>query len=234
MSKKILISYDFSNLEILNFKLQTLASNPALISGKPYYNSVTKKVMFGNDTTYYDPTDRTQHTGAQAISTVTGLQTALDAKATPAEVTAAITAVVGAAPAALDTLVEIATQLQTDEGTLGALITTVSGKADASALTSGLATKAATVHAHAIADVTGLQAALDAAAASGKYVVTVGGAASEDITHGIGTLDVIVQLYDVATGATVEADVTRTSTTHITVDFAVAPAAASIRVVVLG
>jgi hypothetical protein len=37
--------------------------------------------------------------------------------------------VVGAAPAALDTLVEIGVRLQTEEGTLGALITTVSQKA---------------------------------------------------------------------------------------------------------
>lgn len=48
---------------------------------------------------------------------------------TGAQVTAAIQAVVGAAPAALDTLVEIATQLQSDESAAAALTTTVSTKA---------------------------------------------------------------------------------------------------------
>jgi hypothetical protein len=45
-------------------------------------------------------------------------------------VTSAIQAVVGAAPAALDTLAEIAAQLQNDESVTSALINTVSGKAN--------------------------------------------------------------------------------------------------------
>jgi hypothetical protein len=50
----------------------------------------------------------------QAISTITGLQTALDAKATPSDVTAAVAAVVAASPASLDTLRELATALGDD------------------------------------------------------------------------------------------------------------------------
>lgn len=86
---------------------------------------------------------RANHTGSQAIGTITGLQTALDAKAddattlagygitdayTKTETDGRIQAVVGAAPAALDTLVEIATQLQADESAAAALTTTVAGK----------------------------------------------------------------------------------------------------------
>lgn len=49
-----------------------------------------------------------------AIGQVTGLQSALDAKATPGDVTAAVAAVVDAAPAALDTLNELAAALGDD------------------------------------------------------------------------------------------------------------------------
>lgn len=57
---------------------------------------------------------RANHTGTQAISTVSGLQAALDSKATPADVTTAVANVVGAAPAALDTLNELAAALGND------------------------------------------------------------------------------------------------------------------------
>ena len=49
---------------------------------------------------------------------------------TSSQVNTAIQAVVGAAPAALDTLAEIATQLASDETAVASLVTTVSGKAD--------------------------------------------------------------------------------------------------------
>ncbi len=68
------------------------------------------------------------------ISTAT--QTALDLKANQAttytkiESDARIQAVVGAAPAALDTLAEIATQLASDESAAAALVTTVATKVD--------------------------------------------------------------------------------------------------------
>lgn len=57
---------------------------------------------------------RANHTGSQAISTVDGLQTALDAKATPADVSSAVAALVNSSPAALDTLGELATALGND------------------------------------------------------------------------------------------------------------------------
>ena len=68
------------------------------------------------------------------ISTAT--QAALDLKAnqattyTKVETDTRIQAVVGAAPAALDTLVEIAAQLASDESSVNVLVTTVSGKVD--------------------------------------------------------------------------------------------------------
>lgn len=103
---------------------------------------------------------RANHTGTQAISTVSGLQAALDAKATPADVTAAVAAVVDAAPAALDTLNELAAALGDDANF-------------ASTVTTALAGKAAAVHGHVIADVTGLQDALNGKQVAGSYAEAV-------------------------------------------------------------
>lgn len=64
------------------------------------------------------------------------------------------------------------------------------------------------------------------------YVTTVGGATSIAVTHNLGTRDVIVQLYELSTYNTVFADVARTSTSQVTLGFASAPSASSIRVLV--
>lgn len=86
---------------------------------------------------------RANHTGSQAISTVTGLQDALDGKAgtattlagygiadayTKTETDGRIQAVVGAAPAALDTLVEIATRLEAEESVGTALTAAIASE----------------------------------------------------------------------------------------------------------
>ena len=52
------------------------------------------------------------------------------------------------------------------------------------------------------------------------------------VTHNLGSLDVIVQLYDNSTYDTVYADVVRTNTNQITVTFANAPSSSDIRVLV--
>lgn len=60
---------------------------------------------------------------------------------TAAQVTTAIQAVVGAAPAALDTLAEIATQLSNDESAVSALTLTVAGKANTTDVNTALGNK---------------------------------------------------------------------------------------------
>ena len=59
-----------------------------------------------------------------------------------------------------------------------------------------------------------------------------GSATSYAVTHNLGTQDVIVQLYDTSSLDTVYADVVRTSTSVVTIDFAVAPTANDIRVLI--
>jgi hypothetical protein len=69
-----------------------------------------------------------------------------------------------------------------------------------------------------------------------KYAETLGASAtSYTITHNLGTTDVTVQIFESASPfAQVEADVKRTSSNTVTVDFAVAPSAGEYKVVVVG
>ena len=69
-----------------------------------------------------------------------------------------------------------------------------------------------------------------------KYVTTVGDgtALTYAITHNLGTREVTVQVYDAATYDTVETDVTRNSTSQVTIGFTAAPAAGAYKVVVVG
>lgn len=59
-----------------------------------------------------------------------------------------------------------------------------------------------------------------------------GSATSYTVTHNLGSQDVIVQLYDASSLDTVYADVVRTSTSVVTIDFAVAPTTNDIRVLI--
>lgn len=77
---------------------------------------------------------------------------------------------------------------------------------------------------------------VDTAVVARKFASNVGDGSSTSIavTHGLGTLDVQVQVYEVATGATVECDVVRNSTSQVTLGFSSAPASNSLRVLVQG
>ncbi len=69
-----------------------------------------------------------------------------------------------------------------------------------------------------------------------KYSATLStSATSYTVTHNLGTKDVTVQIYEVGSPfAQIEADVEHTSTSAITIKFAVAPSAGAYRVVVIG
>lgn len=78
--------------------------------------------------------------------------------------------------------------------------------------------------------------AIDTTVVARKYATSIGDGSTTAIvvTHSLGTKDVIVQLRRNSDDAMVYADVVATSTTQVTVTFAVAPAASAIRCVVLG
>lgn len=74
------------------------------------------------------------------------------------------------------------------------------------------------------------------AATSGprKFSLTYGGAASQAVTHNLGTTDVQIQVRDATSNAVVEPDMTVTDANTVTLLEATAPAANSRRVVVIG
>jgi len=69
-----------------------------------------------------------------------------------------------------------------------------------------------------------------------KYSTTIGDgtATSFTVTHNLGTREATVQIFDSSTFESVEAGVVRTSTSAVTVSFAVAPASGAYKVIVVG
>lgn len=68
-----------------------------------------------------------------------------------------------------------------------------------------------------------------------KFVTTLAtSATSYTVNHKLGTLEVTAQVFDVATGSLVEADIKLHDANNIKVDFAVAPSAGEFKVVIVG
>ena len=85
-------------------------------------------------------------------------------------------------------------------------------------------------------DISALETKLTTDGYTKKVSASVGNGSNTSfaVTHNLGTRDVQVQVYDNATYDTVEVDVVRTSTSVVTVSFAVAPTSNAYRVVVIG
>lgn len=83
-------------------------------------------------------------------------------------------------------------------------------------------------------NIAGNVVSVDTAVVVRKFASDVGGSTSIGVTHNLGTLDVQVQVFEIASGSTVECDVTRTTNNQVTLGFATAPSAASLRCVVQG
>lgn len=83
---------------------------------------------------------------------------------------------------------------------------------------------------------TGTQFAIDTTVVARKFATNVGDGSSTTITisHNLGTLDVLAQLYLVSTGETVETDTVRSTTTAVAFTFATAPASGAYRAVITG
>lgn len=130
---------------------------------------------------------RANHTGTQLAATISDFQSAVDTR---------VQLVVDAAPAALDTLNELAAALG-DDPNFSATVTANLGALD-----------------------TRIDA-LEASAGTGGFKQNIGDAtaATFTITHNLGTLDVRVDVVRVSDGQTVYPVVTRPSINTATVDF---------------
>lgn len=83
--------------------------------------------------------------------------------------------------------------------------------------------------------ITGTEIAVDPVVVARKYAQTLStSATSYTITHGLGTLDVMVTVYTVSDGSEVVVDNLRATTNTVTLNFNVAPSANAYRVVVIG
>jgi len=106
------------------------------------------------------------------------------------------------------------------------------GAESASATNAGIVELATTAEALAGADTT--RAVTPAGLAARSFVGTVGdgSATSIQVSHGLSTRNVIVQLYDAATYDTVITDVVRTTSAVVTLTFATAPTSNAIKVLI--
>lgn len=223
MARNFLTPIDMNTNEVRNFRLQHLASDP----GSPYTGQ-----MWFNTTDdvgrYFDGTnviDITQSIGSHthAMSDITGLVAALADKA-PLASPAFTGNPTAPTPTAGDNDTSVATTAFV-AAAVAALIDSAPGTLDtlnelAAAL--GDDPNFATTIANSLAQKTS------------KYAANVGGSTSIAVTHNLGTRDVVVSVHDISTNAEVECDVVKTSTSVVTLGFAVAPAAASLRVTVIG
>lgn len=82
--------------------------------------------------------------------------------------------------------------------------------------------------------VTGNVIAIDTAVVPRKFAQNLGTGTSIAVTHNLNTLDVLVQVYEISTGDTIECDVKRNSVNQVTLGFASSIAADAYRVVVQG
>ena len=106
------------------------AANPVLGYGVTGLETDTGKIKVGDGVAAWTALPYLSGAAHQhPIGDVTGLQAALDAKATPAQVTAAVAAVVDAAPGTLDTLNELAAALGDDANFASTVTNALAAKA---------------------------------------------------------------------------------------------------------
>lgn len=177
---------------------QTFHSKLAAQAGTASTDVIVKSQL---DSGVADAKARANHTGTQPSSTISDFASAVDAR---------VQLIVDAAPAALDTLNELAAALGDDpnfSATVTSSLNSLDSRIDA----------------------------LEGATAAGTYKVNVGDATASSftVTHNLATLDVIVEVVQISNGQTVWPVVTRPSTNTVQVDFgSFVPANASHRVLV--
>jgi hypothetical protein len=129
--------------------------------------------------------------GAATIESIDGLQDALDAKATPGDITTAIDEVLDSAPGALDTLNELAAALGDDANFATTVTNALAGKADSTdldayALLSGLGTMATATASDYLSKAGNLSGIADPAAA--RTNLSLGDSATRDVGTTAGTV----------------------------------------------
>lgn len=255
MAKKFLASINLNGNELQNARIHVLASDPGSpVEGQIWYNSTDHVLRYrtngstitigsggtadnsallqGQNGAYY--LSRANHTGTQAISTVSGLQAAIDGKAATSH-THVITDITGL-QAALDA------KSATGHTHVSANITDFNTAVDArvAGLTAGAPALLDTLDelAAALGDDANFASTVTTALATkaGKYATTIGNGAATSIvvTHNLNTEDIDLTVREVSTKAEVGVEWAPTTVNTATITFTVAPANNSLRVLVVG
>lgn len=267
---KVLSNLDIARNQLLNLRLQQLSSAPSSpVEGLAYYDTTIHAPFIYDGTDWVNAfaeagaPDWTDITGTPttlagygitdaataASPTFTGVPVAPTASggtnttqiATTAYVRGEITSLIAGAPAALDTLDELAAALADDANYASTLTTALATKAPlASPTFTGVPagpTASPGTNTTQLATTAYVEAAVGGTGVVHKYATDVGdnSATSFTVTHSLGTRDVIVQVFEKATPyAQVFPDVAVTTTSAATLTFAAAPTSAQYRCVVTG
>jgi hypothetical protein len=223
MARKLGNHKNFNGHQAINMLLELIAGDPSSpVEGRIWYDSTAKVFKYRtNNATIplsgsldsagvqaivnsMDVRNRATHTGTQLASTISDFAAAVDAR---------VASVVDAAPAALDTLNELAAALGDDPNFAASMATQLGA----------------------------LDTRLDTIEAGGslvkKYATTIGNASATafTVTHNLNTRDVIVSIYEVANNEEWDLpDVVHTSVNSVTLTFSTAPTSGQFRVVVVG
>ena len=117
-------------------------------------------------------------------------------------------------------------------GSYGGASKSLSGTVTAKGLLSSLSEQAIAITASQVTDF--CSAVSTCIAANEQYAVSIGNGSDTSyvVTHNLGTRDVVVQLYDNSSYDTVYAEVSRNSTSQVTISFTTAPTNNDIRVLI--
>ena len=127
--------------------------------------------------------------------------------------------------AALDSLTEVVAAFQAADGDINNAITNLSDAAVANLSTEvARATSCEAI----VAD------RLNITPVVSSFTIGDGVETVFTLNHDLGTMDVIIQIYDMTTGSTVETESIRVDNQNVSIEFADAPATASYRVVTMG
>lgn len=220
MSRNFLTSINLNKNELLNAAIQSLATAPSNpVAGQIYYDTDTKALTLWDGTAWLTLSNS-------------------------GDIATAVSNLVDGAPALLDTLNELAAAIN-DDASFATTITTAIGEKVAKAgdtmtgalVLSGdptLALHAATkqyVDAEVSSAITGFKYA-----ANNTSLTPSSGSVTWVVNHALNSTDVLVQVKEVASKATVEVDVVITDANNVTLSWVSAGtvAADSYRVVVVG
>lgn len=191
------------------FKKAVTVTGKVIATGGTATNELATKGQV--DTAYGTAILRSSHTGTQAAATIVDLNSVVDGR-----IDTKIATLVGGAPSTFDTLAEIATWIASDESGTATLVGRVTT---------------------AEADIAALEAAVGTGS-GGVFKATIGDntASSFTITHGLGTTDCAVEVFETAGNRqTVFPVVTRPTINTVFIDFdGVVVATGSHRVIVRG